>query len=396
MSKITSIIKTIDQSTLNADQKKYFKLLEEIEERHLFYLNLLKKFNDHILPLSKSNARLCKEAAILLHDKNSNLKVSSKNLSQCRDLIPMLLDKYYEFFPKDEQTTEIYKQWKNEQSLVEEESLNEMMKAFMRTSIKNQFDIDIDEEDFDLNMEDPESMKQFYTKYGDAIEEKKKEQQEKWENRTKTKKESLREAKEKVGKRNIREIYIGLAKQLHPDKARNPEEVERNEIAMKLVTEAYDNNDIIALMNLEFKYLKYSETDILKLESKKIKSFINSLSQQKKILSKSVENVGNDPSFKPIWHYSNVGSTTQSLRLFDHDFAALKNNDDFLRDYNKKLKLISHKTDFKKFVEYLHDQFSDDFEDDFFSDSMFQNNYDDYEVEDQYNTKRKSKKNKKA
>jgi hypothetical protein len=367
MEKITTLIKSIDQKNLTGDQKKYFKLLQDIEnlekeklDRYSFYQTLLKKFQNNVIPIFKTNAKLSYETAKLLHVTYSKLKVSNKTRQQCEDLIPMLMDKYFEFFPKDEASLDIMNTWRKENSFNYDYKAEERISV--KNAIKDQFEIDIEDEDCDIDFQDPESLKSFFSKYAEQIRQKQEEKKENWNNRTKSKKEVIKEEKEKLDKRNIREIYIGLAKVLHPDKAKNDEERERNEPIMKLVTEAYENNDIITLMSLEVKYNKLSENDFLNLESGKVKSFIASLTSQKKILSQAIENVVNDPSFRSIRKYASYGTMSQSIKNLDYDIAALKKNADFLRQNNKVLSHINHKIDFLRYVEHLHNQFYDAFD----------------------------------
>jgi hypothetical protein len=378
MAKITSLIKSVDQQTLNADQKKYFKLLEDIEklskdkeDRHEFYLGLLNKYHAHIEPIIKANALAYKEMAVMIAEGSNKVKVSNKTIELCEDLIPMLIEKYHEQFPEDETTKELYENWAEERSMYEEdedEALDIFGKIFMRKKIKDNFGIDIDPDDFDIDLNDPESYKKFHEKYGEEIKNKQQAEQEKWDNRKKTKKEIANEAKEKADKRNIREIYIGLAKQLHPDKASNEAQRERNEAAMKLITEAYENNDIITLLNLEIKYLNYNETDLLSLGKDKIKSFINVLTDQKRKLTNQFEMVKTHPTFQEIYKYISDSAPNYSLKLFDQDFAAYKNNNAFLRSNLDKLKRIDNKSAYQKFVSFLHEQFEDEFEDESFFD----------------------------
>ncbi len=403
MSNITAVIATLDQKKLNADQKKYFKLLSDIEklnhakeENREFYLALLNKYKQHLEPIIKANAIAYKEMAVRIDEGSKKGNVTKKTIKQCENLIIILIEKFLEVFPKDETTDALYNYWSQTSLSFQDEAKDNLNKVFLRNSIMEEFGIEIDVEDFDFDFDDPASYKKFQEKYAEQIREKSEAEKEKWDNRKKTKREVAQEAKEKVDKRNIREIYIGLAKQLHPDKASNDIERERNESAMKSITEAYESNDLITLLNLEIMYLANTENDVLNLESNKIKSYINVLTQQKRKATQELEMVKGNPAFEDIYKYIMQSSPNVSLKIFDNDFAVHKNNNVFLLENLQTIKSIDNKSAYQKFVAHLYEQFSDE-QDDFDFFNMFEfladGHMDDFFEDDDYHrSKKKSKK----
>ena len=371
MTNLSSIILTINKHTLNPNQKKYFKLLQEIEnlkkekeDRFTFYLGIVDKFHDHILPIQKDNALLFKKLAILLDRCSEKFKLSAKVNNQVEELIPFFVEKYKEHFQEDDETKSLLAKWHIEAEF-DRANEDDFKKYYFKAAVKNQFDIDIDEEDEDIDLTNPEIAQEFFAKYGEKIKEKEAENNKKWESRKKTKKEIQHEEKEKKDNRNIREIYIGLAKILHPDKATSQEELARNEEAMKLVAQAYENKDIVTLVSLECQYLHYTENEIINIETKKIKSLINALVEQKKQLTAEVEEVTDHPTFDAIRDFIPFNSTSLSLAIFDQNFVDLKSNNAFLRDYGKILSSIPNKKFFLPLFSNLYDQFAEIFEDEY-------------------------------
>ena len=371
MTNLSSIILTINKHTLNPNQKKYFKLLQEIEnlkkekvDRFDFYLGMVDKFHLHILPIQKDNALLFKKLAILLDRCSEKFKLSAKVNNQVEELIPFFVEKYKEHFQEDDETKSLLAKWHIEAEF-DRANEDDFKKYYFKAAVKNQFDIDIDEEDEDIDLTNPEIAQEFFAKYGEKIKEKEAENNKKWESRKKTKKEIQHEEKEKKDNRNIREIYIGLAKILHPDKATSQEELARNEEAMKLVAQAYENKDIVTLVSLECQYLHYTENEIINIETKKIKSLINALVEQKKQLTAEVEEVTDHPTFDAIRDFIPFNSTSLSLAIFDQNFVDLKSNNAFLRDYGKILSSIPNKKFFLPLFSNLYDQFAEIFEDEY-------------------------------
>ena len=404
MTNLSSIILGVNKQTLNPNQKKYFKLLEDIEQlkkekedRFTFYLSMVDKFHDHILPIQKKNALLFKKLAINLDKCSQKFKFSRQVNYQVEELIPFFVEKYKEHFPEDEEIKSLLAKWHIEPEF-NQAIENDFQKFIFKAAFKNKYDIDIDEEDVDMDLNNPENAKEFFAKYSEKIKEKETENKNKWESRKKTKKELQHEETEKKDNRNIREIYIGLAKILHPDKATSQKELARNEEVMKLVAQAYENKDIVALISLECQYLQYTENEILNIETKKIKSLINALTEQKKQLATEVERVTDHPSFNTIRDFIPFNSTNLSLAIFDQNFVDLKNNNAFLRDYGKILSTVPNKKFFLPLFNNLYEQFAGTFEYEYplaiDMDDEIAVDEDDFTIDFDFAPKRKKKKQK--
>lgn len=404
MTNLSSIILGVNKQTLNPNQKKYFKLLEDIEhlkkekeDRFAFYLGMVDKFHDHILPIQKNNALLFKKLAINLDKCSQKFKFSRQVNYQVEELIPFFVEKYKEHFPEDEEIKSLLAKWHIEPKF-NQAIENDFQKFIFKAAFKNKYDIDIDEEDVAMDLNNPENAKEFFAKYSEKIKEKETENKNKWESRKKTKKELQHEETEKKDNRNIREIYIGLAKILHPDKATSQEELARNEEVMKLVAQAYENKDIVALISLECQYLQYTENEILNIETKKIKSLINALTEQKKQLATEVERVTDHPSFNTIRDFIPFNSTNLSLAIFDQNFVDLKNNNAFLRDYGKILSTVPNKKFFLPLFNNLYEQFAGTFEYEYplaiDMDDEIAVDEDDFTIDFDFAPKRKKKKQK--
>jgi len=100
-------------------------------------------------------------------------------------------------------------------------------------------------------------------------------------------------------KKSIRAIYIDLIKAFHPDTEQDlSKKAEKEEISKK-ITEAYGNNDLYTLLNLETQFLEQQKNRLQGMKSETIKSYLAMLDNQIKELKQSIRDLKNqhDPVF---------------------------------------------------------------------------------------------------
>jgi len=95
-------------------------------------------------------------------------------------------------------------------------------------------------------------------------------------------------------KKSIRAIYIDLIKAFHPDTEQDAEKkLEKEEISKK-ITEAYGNNDLYTLLNLETQFLEQQTNRLKGMKSETIKSYLAMLDNQIKELKQSIREYKSD------------------------------------------------------------------------------------------------------
>lgn len=92
--------------------------------------------------------------------------------------------------------------------------------------------------------------------------------------------EHLQLQKEEARKKSIGSIYKGLAKVLHPDLEKDPDERLKKEEFMKKLTIAYKENDLYALLQLEQEWMNGSEDRLNALDDDQIKIYIEVFKEQ--------------------------------------------------------------------------------------------------------------------
>ncbi|WP_266365106.1 hypothetical protein [Tellurirhabdus rosea] len=98
------------------------------------------------------------------------------------------------------------------------------------------------------------------------------------------KQEARRQAEERRISRSVRSVYLDLVKAFHPD--REPDEAEkgRKTEIMQRVTEAYEKNDLMALLSLQFEFARIDQNHLETLAEEQLGYYNRMLRQQVKDL----------------------------------------------------------------------------------------------------------------
>lgn len=126
----------------------------------------------------------------------------------------------------------------------------------------------------------------------------------------KTKKELDKEKKiqelENLQKKGLSTIYKQLAKAIHPDLEQDPEKKGVKETLMKRLTNAYDTNDLHALLTLEIEWMNQSQNDEKKNTiqgNEQLKTYNSILKTQVESLEQELAMAFMHPKYLPIHEY---------------------------------------------------------------------------------------------
>jgi uncharacterized phage infection (PIP) family protein YhgE len=209
-------------------------------------------------------------------------------------------------------------------------------------SLFSMFGIDLGD---DVDMSNPEKMQeklaQKMAEQQASFEEQNREQKERRAKRPKTQKQIEREEKRELETRNVtkavRTIYMDLVKAFHPDRETDEAEKNRKTEIMQRVTEAYEKNDVLALLRLQLEFERINQSHIESLAEDHLKYYNKILREQTKELEEEYDNLQGQAqmiSGQPAYMISNP---------FGLEFAFEQQ----IKDYKKTIKSI--KKDLKDF-----------------------------------------------
>lgn len=112
--------------------------------------------------------------------------------------------------------------------------------------------------------------------------------------------EARRRDQEALARRSVREVYLTLARVLHPDAVVDPERRPEREDAMKLATAAYREGDLLALLRLELRWLRRSGEGRETPGDATLRAWIRALREQVEKLEDAVAAQCADPRYDAI------------------------------------------------------------------------------------------------
>jgi hypothetical protein len=250
----------------------------------------------------------------------------------------------------------IYDKYNEESYAEESEQANEMVAEQMK-DIMSMFGIEVDD---DMDFKDPEKFQQqMAQKMAEQQEQQAEQQRQSEERRTKrpkTQKQLEREQKKELEARNVtksvRSIYMDLVKAFHPDRESDPNERERKTQIMQRVTEAYEKNDLLALLRLQLEFERIDQNHIENLAEDHLKNYNKLLRDQTReleeelgLLQSQAAMMSGQPPYMVSSIYSLQYALEQDIKQFKRIAKNIKQdlqsftNYDVLKAYLKSYKI---------------------------------------------------------
>lgn len=101
-------------------------------------------------------------------------------------------------------------------------------------------------------------------------------------------------------RRSVREVYLALARVLHPDAVSDPAERQGREDAMKQATGAYRQNDLLALLRLELQWIRRGDVSGRSPGEETLRAYIRALRGQVTKLEDALAEQLGDPRYDAI------------------------------------------------------------------------------------------------
>ena len=118
-----------------------------------------------------------------------------------------------------------------------------------------------------------------------------------------------------INNKNLRSVYLSLAKILHPDSETDADlKLEKEEI-MKQVTKAYEDKDIITLLVIETQWLKNTEERLANIKEDVAAIYIQLLKEQAKKLRQQKSELRYHPRFQYVSSFISDKVDRGMLRL---------------------------------------------------------------------------------
>ncbi|AAO54594.1 J domain-containing protein [Pseudomonas syringae group genomosp. 3] len=261
---------------LSAGQKKFNTLMEKLETRRKLLQQWLSAsttceqlWAKELVPMFKEQAENDISKLRLLDQAFDQFRLSKKDRATLLEIICAITISLMGA-GHDEELKQLYLKYTGNDFDEERRLEDELFK----TSLEDELGVELGD-DVDLQSIDD------VTRH---IEEQLRERAEQEQHSQKPKKptasEIRREQEQAEGSQSLREIYRKLASALHPDREQDADERERKTALMQRVNEAYENDNLLALLQMQMEIEQIDQTHIDSISDKRLKHFNRILSEQ--------------------------------------------------------------------------------------------------------------------
>lgn len=291
---------------LSAQQKKFNRHIERIaQQRELLadWQQAIAAYRERhareAVPLQRAHRELLVELVRHLDCASDDKKLTKAERHTLGEAITDRLAVLIDAVPDEAERAglkEVYNRHSGSDYDAEEAAGDDAAKAVAQDMARDLFGVDLDLQDAD--MDSPEDfMRRLHEKLQAQQEQAEQQRAEQREARraARARKPSARErkAQEEAAQatQSVREIYRKLASHLHPDRETDPAERERKTVLMQRVNQAYAENRLLDLLQLQLEVEQIDPEHIAGLSEERLKHYNRVLAEQLKELQQEVQEV---------------------------------------------------------------------------------------------------------
>lgn len=291
-----NVIVKKEKPILTSHQKAFNRLIKRVEELQIkqeatsHEVNLaLQFYYDTIKPDEALLSQALIERIKIAYQFYKNSKELSKNE---RKLFKMwLADEVGQVCNMNDPSKmpdEIKKIFKELNGVDYKESLAQEMEG-LQERIQNEFGMDVDLSDVDLQGTQEDIMRNIFFKMGQTASNHQQSFRETPKTKKQLEKESKKQAIEEMQSKSLHTIYKQLVRVLHPDLEQDSQKRAWKEELMKKLTTAYENNDLYSLLTIEMEWMNFSVGKIQSQNDEDLKIYNAILKDQIQELQVNIE-----------------------------------------------------------------------------------------------------------
>src|SRR5574337_1546170 len=288
---------------LSAQQKKFNRHIERIAQQRTLLADWQQSIAAYrerhareAVPLQRAHLALMVELVQYLDSVSDNKKLTKAERRTLSEAITDRLAVLVDAVP-DEATRaslkEVYNRHSGSDYDAEEAAGNDVAKEMAQAMARDFFGVDVDLQDAD--MDSPEDFLRRLQEQLQAQQEQAEQQREAARRTARARKPSARERKAQEAAaqatQSVREIYRKLASHLHPDRETDPAERERKTALMQRVNQAYAENKLLDLLQLQLEIEQIDPAHIAGLSEERLQHYNRVLAEQLKELQQEVREV---------------------------------------------------------------------------------------------------------
>lgn len=334
---------------------KIEQLENDLIETERKLVTLKEEYNLKLKPIIIENAKAKFNLAMSLGKATQRVPFWSDEKYKITEIIVDLCEQALMYIQPTATQQVFFHYWQKQAKEYESRNIEYEAKHYLNEFIKKEFGVNIDISKLKQN---PEAYYKFKERLKKMVEDKNHFEEKIEVPIIETEKRYSRE--EKMKHQSLRNIYITLAKVLHPDAEPDENKRAEKEEAMKRVTVAYEEKDFIGLLKMEMTWIQDQNNSLESLSDERLKIYNSILHEQTQDLEMNIESLYCHPNFTEIEDFSRFPEKKAIIYLNNeiHNEKAL---------YNKLSSIINRveKDNSKKAIlefieEYLDEAGNDD------------------------------------
>jgi len=304
---------TKEQRTFNRLTKRIAALERKLTvDREKLDL-LLDRFRETVAPVENERAERQIGLARALAAASARFALGRSQASDLREMLMDLFDAVFVVSKPDPETEAFYDEWADTSYKEEVRLQAEAIKRSMAEELRTEYGIKVDVTGDDHS---PEVLARFLRDAQEKVRAAEAERPPGRSHRRRAPRREGREAQlrqhEALTRKSVRDIYLSLAKVLHPDMVADAAERSLREDYMKRATLAYQRGDLAALLQLELRWVSRDNAGPNALNDETLRIYIPVLQQQLVRMERAFVEQMLDPIYAPI---GPIAAMTQSTAL---------------------------------------------------------------------------------
>jgi hypothetical protein len=327
----------VQKSFVGKSQRDFKKLVHQIDEKKQilrqwqeYKLRHRQRVMDEILPLQRDIHSAQREMVLFIHDilrpegrKPPGLRLGKVQQRKLTHVLLNLVNGLLDEVPDDQELEGIH----DEYSAMSREETQTLEEKQDRLIFEELFGVDLSDYDGEGDLMHFAHQKIHQQKQADEEKRAERHQKKKAAKSAKQNSEekpslSKKEQEVQEASLSVKEVYRKLASTLHPDREKDPVERVRKTEIMQKVNQAYADNDLLTLLNLQLEIEQIDSDHILMLPEERLKIYIRVLRSQLGELEQEIQ--GELRAFLDMGPYFGALTPERIEREFDAEVEHLK------------------------------------------------------------------------
>lgn len=284
------------QKKFNRNSARIEKLRDQLQQWQLAIDSYRERNGREVQPLLQETQRLLVQVLEAVDGNYDNAKLSKRQRQMYAEVITgyaaHLLEVIEPQHPAFATLKELYNRHSGGDFDEDQQEQNYLAQQMTQEMVRDMFGADIDAEEFDFRNPDAviqkiqAHMQAEHQAYEQAQAEA--EQQRAKRPRKPSARELKAQAEAAQATQSVREVYRKLASLLHPDRESDPAERERKTALMQRVNQAYQDNKLLDLLQLQLEVEQIDADHIANLSEERLKYYNRVLAEQVKELEDEI------------------------------------------------------------------------------------------------------------